>query len=178
MSWQGDAPYYNVYSSCSWPVDTRDARNLVAVRRAAKQITCDTRGRYFAVTATDRYGRESEPLQSHNLGARGSMAAQAWANGDNFGQALDDNALRRKYNVPILSHDGRRLQLPDALRDIDAGVLAIETPQGVLVATRTYGRNARSVSVTGLPPGDYVLRSLGRKGVTHRLGVFRIKPGK
>ncbi len=178
MSWQGDAPFYNIYSSRSWPVDTRDARNLVAVRRADKQITCDTRGRYFAVTATDRYGRESEAQQSHNLGSRGNMAARMWADGGNPGQAQDDNESRRRWDVPFLSYDGQRLQLPEALRDIDAGVLAIETLQGVLVATRTYGPGARTVSVAGLPPGDYVLRSLGRKGVTHRLGVFRVKPGK
>jgi hypothetical protein len=51
--------------------------------------------------------------------------------------------------------------------------LVIETLQGSIIATRTYGEKA--VNISRIPNGYYVLKSLGRKGVTHRLGFFKIK---
>ncbi len=151
VRWQGEAPYYNVYSSYTWPVDTRDARNLVSTRRSAPWIACDTRGRYFAVTAMDRYGRESPALQSHDLSAREEPV---------------------KETAQLLHCDGTRLALPPQAHDLDAAMLIVETMQGSIVATRPY--NEKAISVRGIQPGHYVLKSLGKKGVTHRLGFFQI----
>lgn len=59
--------YYHLYGSNQYPVDTSLAANLLAIRL---QETCFVyqapvawrEPRYFAVTATDRFGNESEPL--------------------------------------------------------------------------------------------------------------------
>ena len=73
LSWQPSAdndsstpePLYNVYASDSYPVDTSDARCLVAQRvrgtgyTHVRIVPWDEK-RYFAVTAVDRYGNESD----------------------------------------------------------------------------------------------------------------------
>lgn len=66
LAWQGDATYYNIYGSNDYPVDCSRAENLVAIRVADSTycIGADaTRLRYFAVTATNRYGIESPAAQ-------------------------------------------------------------------------------------------------------------------
>lgn len=71
LVWQGhEGARYNVYSSNSYPVDVADPANLV------KTYMSDTRyeeythstvyPRHYAVTAIDRYGNESLPLQWEN----------------------------------------------------------------------------------------------------------------
>ncbi len=148
LAWEGDAPYYNVYSSRSWPVDTRSADNLVAARRADHRIAVDTRNRFFAVTAMDRYGNESEPLQSHT--------------------ATPPQTAR----VPLLACDGTWLQLPSRPSVIDADMVVCETLQGVAVSTGPY---TDRLNVARLAEGTYVLRSVNRKGVSHRLGFFEVR---
>ncbi|MBR5690267.1 MAG: hypothetical protein IKX17_07470, partial [Prevotella sp.] len=76
-------------------------------------------------------------------------------------------------NIPILACNGRLLTLPEKPATLDANTLAIETLQGTLVATRPWRGNQTDVST--LPEGFYQLRSLGRKGITHRFGFFQIK---
>ncbi|MBM6993278.1 MAG: family 10 glycosylhydrolase [Prevotella sp.] len=151
LSWQGHTPYYNVYSSRTWPVDVSRAENLIAVRRTANSIALPTDGRYFAVTGMDRFGNESKALQSHQM----------------------ETAPR--IDIPLLACDGRRLTLPPKDHTLDAQLLTIETLQGSIVDTRTY--QGKTIDVSRLPNGYYVLRSLGRKGVTHRLGFFQVKRG-
>lgn len=72
LTWQsmGDSIRYNVYSSSTYPVDTDDATNL---QRAYLREPCYTeptasiaRARHYAITAIDRYGNESAPLQWEN----------------------------------------------------------------------------------------------------------------
>jgi hypothetical protein len=59
----GDYLLYNIYASDRWPVDTEDARNLIATRHRGQSLQVPHRGHalYYAVTATDRYGNESKP---------------------------------------------------------------------------------------------------------------------
>ena len=52
-------------------------------------------------------------------------------------------------------------------------MVAIETMQGRLIATRPY--IGQYLDVSQMPEGFYQLRSLNRKGITHRLGFFMIK---
>lgn len=69
ITWQGtgDASVrYNVYGSNQYPVDTDKAENLMAhhVAQTTIDITDRTKTRrYYAVTAINRYGIESQPLQ-------------------------------------------------------------------------------------------------------------------
>ena len=62
----GDYLLYHVYASENWPVDTRDAANLIATRLRDRELSVPHKGHtlHYAVTAVDRYGNESEPLQS------------------------------------------------------------------------------------------------------------------
>jgi hypothetical protein len=55
---------YHLYGSNVYPVDTQDAGNLVQTYLRDNETTIkDMKGkRYFAITATDRYGNESQAL--------------------------------------------------------------------------------------------------------------------
>lgn len=58
--------YFNVYASNIYPVDTENAMNLVASRLQTTSMDMSINGlegKYFAVTAMDRYGNESKALQ-------------------------------------------------------------------------------------------------------------------
>lgn len=144
---------YNVYSSREYPVNTDDARNLTVVRlRKSSLIIPHDPTRYYAVTAIDRYGNESTPLQERHT------------NPDTPETRITDR---------LLKCDGKTLSLPEKGSVLDASFVTIETLQGHIVATRPY--NGTVADVSSLPEGMYVLRSLGRKGVTHRLGYFVIR---
>lgn len=144
---------YNVYSSREYPVNTDDARNLTVVRlRKSSLIIPHDPTRYYAVTAIDRYGNESTPLQERHT------------NPDTPETRITDR---------LLKCDGKTLSLPEKGSVLDASFVTIETLQGHIVATRLY--NGTVADVSSLPEGMYVLRSLGRKGVTHRLGYFVIR---
>lgn len=144
---------YNVYSSREYPVNTDDARNLTVVRlRKSSLIIPHDPTRHYAVTATDRYGNESTPLQERHT------------NPDTPETRITDR---------LLKCDGKTLSLPEKGSVLDASFVTIETLQGHIVATRLY--NGTVADVSSLPEGMYVLRSLGRKGVTHRLGYFVIR---
>lgn len=81
LSWQYDEPIkdnkcqrilFNIYSSNEYPVDITKAENIVATRVQEKNIQIDKLrsdiGCYFAVTAINRYGFESEALQEKDHG--------------------------------------------------------------------------------------------------------------
>ena len=67
LSWAGiDSVLYNVYASNEYPVDTDDANNLIATSLREHTFVCPESARYklyYAVTAMNRYGCESAPLQ-------------------------------------------------------------------------------------------------------------------
>lgn len=147
LSWQGTTPYYNIYSSRTWPVDTHDARNLVATRLNATMLSVPTAGRYFAVTAMDRYGNESLPLQSRTK------------------QSHDISGL-------LPCHDGF-LTLPAKSNVLDAQWLVIDNLMGQQMMVIPF--KDKQADVRSLSPGYYQLRSLGNKGISHRLGYFKVK---
>ncbi|MBQ8047486.1 MAG: family 10 glycosylhydrolase [Prevotella sp.] len=157
-----DAPYllYNVYASQEWPVDVESPNHLMAARlrqTSAKIPLAMKKGNgaqpvYYAVTAVDRYGNESKPAQSHHF-----------------------DAPKRTADIPqgLLNCDGSRLQLPRIDPQIDAPLVVIATMQGKPV--KTIRKSEATVDVKNLPEGIYQLRSLNRKGTTHRLGFFMIR---
>jgi hypothetical protein len=148
LSWSGTTPYYNVYASATYPVDVNDARNLIAQRVMKNSLTIDSeQNRFYAVTGMDRYGNESQAVQSYERNARRS--------------------------AQMLKNDGRRLQLPKNKNILDADFVVIESMQGAVLATRPY--NAANIDISSLPDGVYILRSLNKKGITHRLGQFIIR---
>lgn len=153
--------HYNIYASRTWPVNIEDARNLVATRLADTHITFAAQSSkpkemFYAVTAMDRYGNESAPTQ-------------------NFiptdGQQHHFNTM--PGNISLLSCDGKQLELPEKPATLDADMMCIATLQGNPIATRPY--RGQKTDISQLPEGFYQLRSLGRKGTSHRLGFFIIK---
>lgn len=144
---------YNVYCSREYPVNTDEACNLMMTRLQKTSIIIPRDpSRYYAVTALDRYGNESKPLQEKHV---------------------QNTAPATKLPDGLLKCDGKTLRLPEKSNVLDASFITIETLQGHIVATRPY--KGSTTDVSRLPEGMYVLRSLGRKGVSHRLGHFIIR---
>ena len=161
LTWGGsinksDAPYilYNVYSSNQCPVDINNGKNLIATRLTNTQLNFSKsiEGKYFAVTAMDRYGNESVALQSHQP------------------------TIIQVPTAQLLSCDGYQVELPDKGSVLDADMVSIETLQGKMVTLKPY--QGKTANVRDVKEGFYVMKSLNKKGKTHRLGFFMIKRQK
>ena len=145
---------YNVYASEDFPVDITKGRNVIATRLPNNQLRIDHTKRTlnYAVTAMDRYGQESVACQ--------------------LPSGLPPETTIHGYTGIAIS-DGRPLSLPVKPAILDADYLLIENMMGQQIAIRPY-RGTR-LHVEGLPDGMYQIRSLGKKGQSHRLGFFSIK---
>lgn len=159
LEWSGaqslsDCPTltYNVYTDTSWPVNTDDARCLVATRLSPTQLfvprTASQPALNYAVRAMDRYGNESQPAYS---------------------QAPMDKIETSGSQIVVT--DGRSLPLKRFF-PTDAEYIVIEDLQGRMVKTAPY---RPSVDISRLANGLYVVRTLGHKGVSHRLGWFVLR---
>ena len=100
----------------------------------------------------DRYGNESAPLQSHQP------------------------EIEQVPNAQLLSCNGYLLDLPEKGSVLDADMVSIETLQGKMIALKPY--RGKTANVSDVKEGFYVLKSLNKKGKTHRLGFFMIKRHK
>ena len=98
ISWQkavdysdGDYLLYNVYASESLPVDINNPENLIAVRQRELSITVPHKGRtlHYAVTAMNRYGLESKPVETTAAGRLASSKPL------NFQQMIIGNKLKK-----------------------------------------------------------------------------------
>lgn len=155
--WRGakagnDSPnlLYNIYASKTYPVDTSLPENLVATRIDRTQAHVK-KGYYYAVCAIDRYGLESEPCQMSGV----------------------KRAENETSRLDIELTDGHTYYLPPKGQTLDADYVVVETLQGQQVALFGYQNNR--IDISRLPNGIYSVRSLGRKGITHRIGQFAIK---
>jgi hypothetical protein len=54
-------------------------------------------------------------------------------------------------------------------------MVVMESLQGQMIATRRMTRNQKTIDISQLPDGVYYLKTLDKKGITHRLGEFTIK---
>lgn len=141
---------YNVYASSSYPVDITSASHLVAMHVRDTHINIGKPGNasYYAVTAMDRYGNESLPLQ------------------------LKETSKQEISSQNLLTCDGYTLKLPSQSTLTDPGMILIETLQGNVVHSKTY---RSTIDVSHIQEGVYLARTLSRKGVSHRLGFFVIR---
>ena len=158
LSWSGavdcsDGPYllYNVYASTEEQVDITKAENLIATRRPWQQITIRRRSSlrplYYAVTALDRYGNESLPIYSNR------------------------KKVEAMVETGLMPNNGKLLTVPQ--RNLfDAELLLVCDIQGRTVKTFI---NRPQINISLLPEGMYQLKSLHKKGHSHRLGFFSIK---
>ena len=161
LSWSGaqdrsDGPYllYNVYASTEEPVDISRAENIICIRRPWSFLsirrTADQPQLHYAVTALDRYGRESKPIFESNT----------------------DTAVHQSVTT-LLANDGFTLTIPK--QPLDARQLNICDMKGRVVSSCQY---KPQISIGHLADGMYFLQSQqGKKNkpITHRLGFFIIK---
>lgn len=58
---------YRIYASDFYPVDTNDGKNIICLKHSSNSFRYSTKNgnikRFWAITATDRYGNESSPLE-------------------------------------------------------------------------------------------------------------------
>lgn len=141
---------YNIYASHTYPVDTERAENLIATRQRGNAYTVSSKlgtlPMYYAVTTTDRYGMESPAAQQASV------------------------AKLIAHTMPIC---GEWLTIPTKPSTLSADYLVVEDMAGRPCLTLPY-KNGKAY-IGKLDDGIYTLRSLGRKGVTHRLATFKKK---
>lgn len=147
ISWQGSTPFYNIYSSRTLPVDVTNAQNFIATRLTSHSLRIPTEGRYFAITGMDRYGQESDALQSHHVA--------------------------EKQASIFLPCKEFTLTVPQKLPVLDAEWLLAENLEGMVMGIWPW--QGRAIRVEALPQGVYKLKSLNRKGTTHKIGFFWVK---
>ena len=159
----GDYLLYNVYASTDPMVDTADPANLIATRLTSCRLDVPyvTRSRQplnYAVTATDRYGNESQPCR---------LAAAV--------------PSPHRPSSTLLNNNGKLLTVPTHL-PFDAQLLTVNDLQGRrLISVSSFkfqvssGSYRGAIDISILPDGVYELRSQNRKGVAHRLGTFVIR---
>ena len=145
------APYilYNVYASTTYPVDTEDAHTLVAWRLTSTALNVPA-DRYYAVRAMNRYGVEGPAVQ---MVAPDANSHASMLSGERLFRVGDSQQLRLPHPATL-----------------DAAFIVVENMQGRHVATLPWTSSA--IDLAQLPDGMYQLRSLGRKGRTHRLGFL------
>lgn len=147
---------YNVYASADWPVDTENPKNIISIGLEKPQITLpfgnDDRSMYYAVTAVNRYGIESKPCQSHEK-ATDAKTASIPVPDITMAESVIST---KKYMSKVL----------------DAEYIVVESLEGNQLMTFPF--KGQDISIAGINDGIYILRSLNRKGVSHRLGFILI----
>ncbi len=156
ISWNGakdnsNGPYliYNIYASEKYPVDITKPENLLKTRHLWSHLNIrrspDKPVLYYAVTAQDRYGYESAPMQENTAA---------------------NTSLSTSYMMP---NDGNKLKLRHA---DDASQILVLTLQGNVI--KRYETQS-TLDISMIPDGIYQLKSLNKKRVSHRIGFFVIK---
>ena len=140
--------HYNVYASTVTPVDVSDVRNLVAKRITSPRLTIEGEdGRhYFALTALDRYGNESDALQSQQP---------------------------FRPTIEWLPNDGKQLHLPDIDPSIDCSYVSVVSLAGTTMIMRPA--TGESLNIRRLPEGVYSLHAVDKKKNSRRIGQFIVK---
>lgn len=144
--------YYNVYASDVAPVDISDPRNIIAARTSHTSLNVPRSKwtKYFAVTAIDRYGKESMPQQSNN------------------GEDMRTDAIKQD----LIRNNGNLVILPPIPSTLDIEYVVFESATGCNIASMKY---EKILNIKNMPDGMYIMRSLSKKGKTHRMGWVFIK---
>lgn len=170
LSWTPSATYtkkvktddgkllYNVYGAIQPNVDTKKAENLLmaAYDSTAIVIPRGKNVKYFAVTATDRYGNESLPCQL----------------------VSSEKSNEEIKNIPeiygnILADDGKYVSL-EGCGVTEGQLVSVSSIVGNELMLRVVKRNRSNlyIDMTGTSSGHYIVHLVNRKGFRHRLGMF------
>ena len=155
LAWKAVSPYYNIYASYGYPVDTEDARNLLYARYTGQIINLKNVNPnfYFAVRGMDRYGHETAALQENS-----------------------NNLTTSKSSVSLLANDGNTVTLPAAAKLTDADHYVILSLQGVIlriVSAKSVRNN--QLYIGSLSDGMYSLKVYNHKKKSFALGSFMVK---
>lgn len=155
LRWKAVAPYYNIYASYTYPVDTEDARNLLFARYTGQtlQLKNVNPNLFFAVRGMDRYGLETPALQEN----------------------MKSSTLS-KSPATLLANDGNTLTLPAAAKLTDADRYVILSLQGVIlriVDAKSLRNN--QLYIGSLSDGMYSLKVYNPKKKSFTLGAFMVK---
>ena len=155
LAWKAVSPYYNIYASYGYPVDTEDARNLLYARYTGQIINLKNVNPnfYFAVRGMDRYGHETAALQENS-----------------------NNLTTSTSSVSLLANDGNTVTLPAAAKLTDADHYVILSLQGVIlriVSAKSVRNN--QLYIGSLSDGMYSLKVYNHKKKSFALGSFMVK---
>ena len=160
LSWESEGAdvRYNVYGSDVLPVDVTKAENLLAAELETPCVVMPQSAsvRYFAVTATDRYGNESEPRQS----VKSSSGSQ---------QAEHHTPMAF---LPVVK--GRVVL--DGKDVTDGQLLVVKSVEGVEMHScfARYQDGHLSADIASLPQGYYSLYFINKKGHQHKIGNLSV----
>lgn len=152
ISWKGSSPYYNIYMSSTYPVDTKDPRNLVTARFVGNSFVHEAAGNnYYAITAMDRFGNESEALQS--------------------------SFKKAKVESKLLKLKKKQIELPEWLKDMDIDYYLITSMQGNAIKKVYYTKSQHlKINVADLKNGTYqIYAHSAKRKVLHSIGYFFVK---
>ena len=154
ISWKNDPAHsgqtyltYNIYGSQEYPVNTDDARNIIATRVSENRISIgnkSNRSLNYAITAMDRYGNESKPTQT--------------------------SPLVETVHINLLKNNGDYVCIPPKSSILDADYVVITDIIGKITKVSPY--NGTKIDIQSIQDGVYYISSLNVKGVSHRLGMF------
>ena len=156
LRWTVATPYSNIYASNTFPVDTKDPRNLLFARYSGQmlQLKNVNPSLHFAVTGMDRYGLETPVLQETSLQVR----------------------------VPhpsLLPNDGKNIAIPAKAKEADAELYIVTTLQGqTLRSIQAKSVRQNQLFIGNLPDGMYQLKVYGRKHKAYTLGSFMVRRNK
>jgi hypothetical protein len=157
---EGQRVTYNIYGSETFPVDVEKSDNLLMAdfNGSTIDIPCAKSIKYYAVTATNRYGNESLPCQLNS----GGFTSERFA----------DSPL----SVPLLS-DGNTVDLShcDGIRT--GNIVSIHSLMDNALTSRVITKDARgnnAIDVSSLPTGHYYVYLINKKA-QHLLGRFSLR---
>ncbi len=149
---------YNLYGSDVIPVDVNKAENLLAANLTDTQINIGNAGsiRYFAVTATDRYGNESKPSFSYTS--------------DQEEQNVPSAPTMLPYSNGVVTLNGT---------DASVGKLVIISSaygNDIHSAIVTHYAGNIAICTGSLSAGLYKVYIINKKDHKHLLGYFAVEP--
>lgn len=160
---------YNVYASPTGKTDITNPANLIATRLMDRHIAITNTKRLspltYAVTAMDRYGNESAPITE--------CTAESYHDSYPHSTISSEATHILPFNKDAIENDGYKMILPHKDNCYDAEFLIVETQQGCIIAIRNF--SGISADISTIPNGIYIVKSLGKKGISHRLGFLVIK---
>lgn len=155
----GKRLFFNVYGSDEWPVDVNNAENLLLARANSSVISLPEntpwQPAYYAVTVMDRYGNESQPVQSWERPQ--SMKGQLPCDGRTV--KIGNNTNHKNGYLEITSMENTLIKrLPISSVDKDGKVNVERLPNGIYNLSLSYKHSRK-------------------KTINEKLGFFIIRRG-